>query len=389
MQATDVVIIGGGPAGLCFARSLAGSGLSVTVVERQSRALVAEPTFDGREIALTHASRQILEALGIWQHIHPSDISPLRQAKVMNGSSPFALNFSATEVEGQDLGWLVPNHRIRKAVWQSLVELGDVTLIDGASVRSLAPRAACSVVSLDDGRQLSAKLVVAADSRFSSSRRQMGIGAQTREFGKSMLVCRVRHTRPHAHVAWEWFGYERTLALLPLEGDTASVVVTLPPIQVEALAALDDAAFGHEVAGFFEHRLGAMTPISTRHVYPLVGVYADRFVAERYALIGDAAVGMHPVTAHGFNLGLQSQWRLSRALRDAVAVGADVGAPTLLARYEREHRLASRPLYEATNLVAALYNDSRLPARWARNAALRLAHGVRPFRKLISAHLTQ
>lgn len=389
MQTTDVLIIGGGPAGLCCARALAGSGLGVVVVERQPRALLAAPAFDGREIALTHASRQILQALGIWQRIEPADISTLRHARVTNGASPFALNFSATEAHAQELGWLVPNHLVRQAAWHSLAGQSQLQVIDQAQVRSLRPQSTHSVVTLDDGRELSAKLVVAADSRFSSSRRQMGIGAQTRDFGKSMLVCRMRQTLPHRHVAWEWFGYERTLALLPLNGDSASVVITLPPAQIEALRDLDESAFAATVSGFFEHRFGAMTPISGRHVYPLVGVYADRFVAERYALIGDAAVGMHPVTAHGFNLGLQSQWRLASALSEAAAAGGDIGAPALLAGYQQGHRRLARPLYEATNLVASLYNDSRLPARWLRAAGLRIAQRVGPFRRLISAHLTQ
>jgi len=120
-----------------------------------------------------------------------------------------------------------------------------------------------------------------------------------------------------------------------------------------------------------------------------VGVYAHRFAAHRYALAGDAAVGMHPVTAHGFNFGLQSQQRLVKEIAAAAARGGDIGAPAVLARYERGHRLATRPLYEATNAIAALYNDSRLPARLLRGAALRAAHGVAPFRKMIAAHLTQ
>ena len=388
-QPVDVVVVGAGPAGLCFARALAGSGLQVALVEQQPRAALAEAAFDGREIALTHASRQILETLGIWQRLDPAEISPLRDAKVMDGRSPFALTFAATQRDTQDLGWLVPNHLIRRAAWASVQDQPGVQILDEARVAGIVPGAGRSVVTLADGRRLTARLVVAADSRFSSTRRMLGIGARMRDFGKSMLVCRMQIEVPHQHTAWEWFGYGRTMALLPLNGDQASAVITLPPRQIEALMAQDPARFGHSISGLFEQRLGAMVPSAVPVAYPLVGVYAHAFVGDRCALIGDAAVGMHPVTAHGFNLGLAGAHRLANVLNQAAARGGDIGAAAGLASFERGHRLASRPLYEATNAIAALYTDDRLPARVLRRAGLRLAQGVTPFRQLIAAHLTQ
>lgn len=388
-QPVDVVVVGAGPAGLCFARALAGSGLQVALVEQQPRAALADAAFDGREIALTHASRQILETLGIWQRLDPAEISPLRDAKVMDGRSPFALTFAATQRDTQDLGWLVPNHLIRRAAWASVQDQPGLQLLDETRVAGVVPGAGRSVVTLADGRRLAARLVVAADSRFSSTRRMLGIGARMRDFGKSMLVCRMQIEVPHQHTAWEWFGYGRTMALLPLNGDQASAVITLPPRQIEALMAQDPARFGQSITDLFEQRLGAMVPSAAPVAYPLVGVYANAFVGDRCALIGDAAVGMHPVTAHGFNLGLAGAHRLANVLNQAAARGGDIGAPAGLASFERGHRLASRPLYEATNAIATLYTDDRLPARMLRRAGLRLAHGVTPFRQLIAAHLTQ
>jgi ubiquinone biosynthesis UbiH/UbiF/VisC/COQ6 family hydroxylase len=388
-QPVDVVVVGAGPAGLCFARALAGSGLQVALVEQQPRAALADAAFDGREIALTHASRQILEALGIWQRLDPAEISPLRDAKVMDGSSSFALTFAATQRDTQDLGWLVPNHLIRRAAWASVQDQPGLQLLDGTRVAGVVPGAGRSVVTLADGRRLAARLVVAADSRFSSTRRMLGIGARMRDFGKSMLVCRMQIEVPHQHTAWEWFGYGRTMALLPLNGDQASAVITLPPRQIEALMAQDPARFGQSITDLFEQRLGAMVPSAAPVAYPLVGVYANAFVGDRCALIGDAAVGMHPVTAHGFNLGLAGAHRLANVLNQAAARGGDIGAAAGLVSFERGHRLASRPLYEATNAIATLYTDDRLPARMLRRAGLRLAQGVTPFRQLIAAHLTQ
>ncbi len=388
LPSVDVVVAGAGPAGLCFARSLAGSGLQVALVEQQPRAALAEAAFDGREIALTHASRQILQRLGIWDRLDPAQISALRDAKVMDGGSPFALTFAAHQRDAQDLGWLVPNHLIRRAAWDSVQGQPGLELLDRCSVQQVSPGPQHSVVTLSDGRQLAASLVVAADSRFSSTRRLLGIGARLRDFGKSMLVCRMQIEVPHQHTAWEWFGYGRTLALLPLNGDQASAVITLPPRRIEALMGQDQASFGRSISALFEHRLGAMQPVARPVAYPLVGVYANAFAGDRCALIGDAAVGMHPVTAHGFNLGLLSQDRLARTLRAAQRRGRDIAAPAGLVAYERAHRLASRPLYEATNAIATLYTDDRLPARLLRRAGLRLAHGVAPFRQLIAAQLT-
>ncbi len=389
MRAVDVLVVGAGPAGLCLARGLADTGLSVTLVELQPAAALAEPAFDGHEIALTHASRQIMRGLGLWERLDPAQVSPLRSARVMNGASPFALGFAAGNENVDELGWLVPNHLIRRAAWEAVQGQAGLELVDGAKVTAIETGDAANTVVLDDGRRLSARLVVAADSRFSATRRMMGIGARMRDFGKSMLVCRLDHEQPHHHAAWEWFGYGRTLAMLPLPGEQCSAVITLPPQGIQELMAMDDAAFGNAVTGFFEQRLGRMRPVGARHVYPLVGVYAHRFAAHRYALAGDAAVGMHPVTAHGFNFGLQSQQRLVKEVATAAARGGDIGAAAVLARYERGHRLATWPLYEATNAIATLYNDSRLPARLLRGAALRAAHGVAPFRKMIAAHLTQ
>lgn len=389
MKHVDVAVIGAGPAGLSFARSLAGSGLSVALIEQQDRQRLADPAFDGREIALTHASRQLMERLGQWSRIPAGEVSPLCDARVMNGSSPFALTFAADVGEAGELGWLVPNHLIRRAAWAAVQGQQGLEFIDNATLAAVRTAADGVTLTLVDGERLSARLLVAADSRFSSTRRLLGIGARMRDFGKTMLVCRMRHERAHHHAAWEWFGYGRTMALLPLHGDRAGAVLTLPPRRVEALMAMDEVAFSAAITECFEGRLGTMVQDGSRHAYPLVAVYAERFAGERCALIGDAAVGMHPVTAHGFNFGLQGQARLAKAIVEAAAAGRDIGAPALLAGYERGHRLATRPLYEATNAIASLYTDDRLPARLLRDGALRAASVMAPFRRAIAAHLTQ
>src|SRR5690606_206971 len=154
-------------------------------------------------------------------------------------------------------------------------------------------------------------LLVAADSRFSSTRRAMGIPVAMHDFGKTMLVCRVRPGRAHEGVAWEWFGQGQTRALLPLNEGLASAVLTVTGAEAERLQGLSPAEYAAELEARYEGRFGSMPLEGAVHAYPLVATWAHRFVGTRFALVGDAAVGMHPVTAHGFNLGLASVERLA------------------------------------------------------------------------------
>lgn len=385
----DIVIIGAGPAGLCFARSLAGSGLRTALVERQEESALIAPADDGREIAITHHSQRLLRELGLWRRLQQNEIGTLRDAMVLDGNDREGLMFRHDEAGKSQLGWLLCNHAIRRAAYAEVLELPEVERITGARVSAVRSGSDGVAVSLDNGDTLRAQLLVAADSRFSEARRAMGVAADMHDFGKTMLVVRVRHDVPHAQVAWEWFGHGQTLALLPLHDlHTSSVVLTLPPQAMQALLAMDDVALEAAMAERFQHRLGAMRVAGPRCAYPLVGVYARRFVAERFALIGDAAVGMHPVTAHGFNFGLLGQDTLARELCAAVVAGQPFWAPSLLQRYERQHRLATRPLYLATQLLAGLYTDDRRPARFVRKLTLGAGARLGPFKRMVMSGLT-
>ncbi len=394
---TDVVIVGAGPAGLCLANALSGAGLSIVLVEQQSHDALREPAFDGREIALTQKSVAYLKTLGVWARIGAHAKSQLADARVLNGSSTFALKIGHALSGHDELGWLVSNHLIRRAAFDALEHLRE----SGAAIRMMASERVIDVdtdacgarVRLESGATIAAQLVVAADSRFSATRRMMGIAADMHDFGKSMLVCCMTHDMPHDHAAWEWFGHRQTLALLPMNPDPesgahrSSVVVTLHARDIERLSQLDADAFDREIERRFERRLGAMSLRTTRHVYPLVSVYPKRFVAKRFATAGDAAVGMHPVTAHGFNFGLAGIEILSRAIRDARAAGLDIAGDALLARYEQRHRQETRPLYLITRFITEVYTRDSLPARIARDALLRIGEKVTPFKRAVAMSL--
>lgn len=268
----DIVIIGAGPAGLCFVRSLAGSGLRIALVERQQEAALVAPADDGREIAITYHSRRLLRELGLWARLREEEIGTLRDAMVLDGDDRDGLMFRHGESGQPQLGWLLPNHAIRRAAYAEVMALPEVRRVTGVRVTSVRTGADGAEVALDNGESLHALLVVAADSRFSETRRAMGIAASMRDFGKTMLVLRMRHAVSHEQTAWEWFGFGQTLALLPLHDQhTSSVVLTLPPQQMQALLAQDDATVGIEMAERFQQRLGALSVAGPRCAYPLVG----------------------------------------------------------------------------------------------------------------------
>ncbi|MGX5804205.1 5-demethoxyubiquinol-8 5-hydroxylase UbiM [Bradyrhizobium sp. Arg314] len=387
MTSFDIVVVGAGPVGLAFAASLAASDLKVALIERQSIAGLAQPAFDGREIALTHASVKILRELGAWEAIPHSEKSPLLGARVLNGSSPFALSFDAPAGSAKPLGILVPNHWIRSALFSVVHTQEHAHIFPGCNVVAAQINPGDATVTLSDGRRIKAQLLVAADSRLSVLRDLLGIAADINRLGRSMLICRVRHDLHHNRIATELFDHKQTIAMLPLAEGVSSLLVTLSASEVSRLVLMNDPAFLAEITQRCQGRLGKMSLASGRHAYSLVTTWADRFWAPRAALLGDAAVGMHPVTAHGFNIGLGGQHRLAKSILTARRKGTDIADPTLLRRYETRLRLSAAPLYHATNMLVKLYTDERPLAQAARHLGLRLGQNLPFIRYGISAAL--
>lgn len=388
-EGCDLLIIGAGPVGLSLALSLRGTGLAVRLVERQSEDSLADPAYDGREIALSLRSVEILKQLGAWSRIPADKKSPLRAAKVMDGSSKAMLHFNPDAVGEDKLGFFVANRDIRRALFAEQQDAGEAEMITGAEVTGLCNALRGGSVTLADGRRVETGLIVAADTRFSRARRMAGITASRHDFGQTMIVTKVRFERPHEHVAWECFLPGGALALLPLNNREASLVQTFAPPEAGRQMDLEIEDYLARANQRLKQPFGRITSLSKRFAHPLVGVYARDFVRPGFALIGDAAVGMHPITAHGFNLGVQGQSILAGQIRNAIKRGRGPADPDALTGYEREQRRLSEALYWSTLAIAELSARDELPAKLLRRALLDGGRLFAPARRMIVKNLTQ
>ncbi len=387
----EVIIVGAGPTGLSFAASLAAENINVLVIEQQGLNQITEPVIDGRDIALTHYSKKILTDMQVWEQFDSGDISTIKHAQVLDGESTYPLEFSSRSTLGAQgsLGFIIPNYRIRQVLYDHVKGLGNVDIITSVSVKNAYSIQAGVIAELDNGDQVGCDLLVAADSRFSALRRQMGIAASMRDFGRSVIVCQAEHEQNNPQIAYECFRYGSTLAVLPVNEKTASIVVTLPTDQANAVMHKSPEHFSAMISNQFERRLGQMTIKGERYSYPLIGVLARSFIAERFALIGDAAVGMHPVTAHGFNLGQRGQYLLANQVIEAHRRGESIACDYVLKAYNREHQRHCRPMYFGTNLLVQLFTDDKPVAKFIRKTVMHVSNNLPPLKRSITNRLTE
>lgn len=389
----DIIIVGAGPAGLAFARHFKGSDLQIAIIEKSPLEKIAHPAYDGREIALTHRSREIMLNLGAWQRIPSDEIYKLADAKVYNGDFKYALHFKVPKdlsvlTSIDRLGNLISNHNIRQAFYDEVKDLPNVQILTQKTLQTIKTNTTGISVHLDDGTVLTGSLLIGADSRLSFVRRELGIGAQMNDFGRTVIVFRVSHPLSNEATAKECFLYGRTLALLPLTDNLTNCVITLDNTQADELLKMTGDELALEVQRMMGDGLGKLTLAGTVHYYPLMGVHAKRFVATRSALIGDSAVGMHPVTAHGFNLGLMGANTLATLILDAHHKGQNIASETLLQKYNRHHQAHTRPLYHGTNLMVKLFTDDSTPMKAVRDLTLRVSNHLPPVKRWIAGQLT-
>jgi len=267
--------------------------------------------------------------------------------------------------------------------------LSNVEIITEAEVEDIKTDSEKAQVFLKDNRVLEAALVLAADSRFSKSRGKMGISCDMHDFAKNMIVCKMEHEKSHENMALEYFFDDRVMALLPLQGNFSSVVITVGKKEAAELVNLSEAEFNRDIENYLGKNLGKFTLASQRYSYPLVSIYADKFISNRFALIGDAAVGMHPVTAHGYNLGLLGQNILFEEIKKAVESGADIGSAAVLEKYNQNHLRETKLMYRGTNFIVDLFTNNSVSAKLLRKFMIKTANSkFLPFKSIIANRLT-
>lgn len=389
----DVLIVGAGPIGLSVANALSGLGLKIALIERHPLDTIKAPPFDGREIAVTHRTKAIMQDLRQWQRLDDSQIYFLRRARVLNGNSPFMLKFDVPNSLAKPidtLGFLISNQFIRQVAYEAVADKlgGEIDAFFDTKIKQVGTNANYAHIELESGRVLHGKLMIGADSRLSFVRKTLGVSADMHDFGRTVMVFRTTHTHSNDNAAHEGFYYGKTLAVLPLGEYQSSMVITIDNKKVDDIKKLNKAQLAFEMESWLGGRLGKMTVTSDIHDYPLIGVHARSFYGNRFALVGDAAVGMHPVTAHGYNLGMESVKILSDLIANAIKDGKDLASPTLLRHYSHTHSLKTLPMYHGTNAIVKLYTDDSTPAKVVRHLGLRVSNGFLPIKRLISEQLT-
>ena len=377
----DIVVVGAGPTGIAFACGFADTNLKVAIIDKSPREIIANPKIDGREIALTHHSVKVLKKLNVWRYISNKSISVIKEARVLDGDSNYFLNFDHQEIQKKCLGYLIPNYIIKKNLYKRLRNIPNITLISKAECSSININKQYASIVLSSGKKIKTSLIVAADSRFSKMLSKMGISAFIRNFDKDMIVCRMEHEKPHKNIAYEFFRYNQTQASLPYIKNQSSIITTATKDLSSNLMKMNKKEFNKEMEGNFNNFFGKMKIIGKRYSYPLVTTYTKKFVSHRFAVIGDAAVAMHPVTAHGFNLSLKGLEILINEIKSAIKRKTDIGLIAVLKNYQSKlHRIAA-PLYLTTNSIVNLYTSTILPAIITRQLMLRLANTVKPIKQ--------
>ncbi|WP_410218287.1 UbiH/UbiF/VisC/COQ6 family ubiquinone biosynthesis hydroxylase [Paracoccus sp. (in: a-proteobacteria)] len=355
-QQFDVLIAGGGLNGPTLALALAGAGLSVAVVDPRPVTARADAAFDGRAYALAVASVRLLTALKLWNTLS-GDSQPIRQVKASqgragDGAGPFFLHFDSAETENGPVGHMLEDRFLFRAL---MAEMEDkVTHLPGIAVTGQQPGSSGILVTLSDGRQVQARLLVGADGRQSGVAGRAGIRRQGWDYGQTALVAAIDHDLPHEGTAHQYFMATGPLAILPLPGNRSSVVWSETRANAAAITALEDDEFLSVLRPRFGDFLGSISLAGLRFSYPLSLSLAERYAAPRVVLVGDAAHGVHPVAGQGLNLGLRDVAALAEVLVEAARRGEDIGSDLVLERYQGWRR------FDATALALGMDGVNRL-----------------------------
>jgi len=364
----DIVIAGGGMVGTSLACALAPLSLRVAIVEPVPRTAAAQPSFDDRSTALSRSTQRMYEAMGLWDDIVAA-ATPVKRIHISDKGRFGFSHIDAQEQKVEALGYVVINRVLGAVLQQALDNVPNLDILCPAKMTkaSFGPDSATVSIEADDGKEkmLRCRLLVAADGVNSSVRDMIGIAAKKVSYGQRAVVGNLLPEKPLDYCAYERFTDQGPLALLPIADGRAGFVWTVSDDDAERVLSLDDAAFLAELQDAFGYRLGEFSRVGTRVAYPLVLSKAVRLAGTRAVLVGNAAHGLHPVAAQGFNLGLRDV----AALCDCIAE-YDLDDPELLQRYAAWRKGDQTKLVGFTDGLVRMFSDRSGPVKALRDIGM-------------------
>jgi len=381
MDRADVIIFGGGLVGLTLASALDSSGLSAIVVDPADPAPRSQTAFDGRTSAVSSSSMRMLETIGVADRLAEPGC-PINRIAVADGLKPGGLNFDSDDEH--PLGFMHENRNLRAAL-QARAEAGkNLWLLWKSRVTSADRGDHGVVVALEDGRKLSAPLLVAADGRNSRTREAAGINVARWKYDHQAIVSVLRHERPHDHVAYEIFYPTGPFALLPMNDDAgghrSAIVWSVPNDDASGWLSLNDEDFAAEAQAAMGGFLGKVEMLAPRSSFPLGFHHAAQITAQRLALVGDAAHAIHPIAGQGLNLGFRDVAALAQVLVEGARLGLDLGDRQLLDRYQRWRSLDALSVAFATDSLTRIYGIPGAAASAIRRLGMGLVGRISPLR---------
>lgn len=371
----DILVAGGGYVGLAVAAAIkqAAPHLAVEVVE-----ITPEDAWrrDPRASAIIAAASRMLDVLGAWQAILP-DAQPIEKMVITDSQTgdpvrPVFLTFDGeTGAAGEPFAHMVPNVAMVGALLDACARFG-VIVRNGVAVSGFTTGEASTEVTLSNGEKRSTRLLVACDGVRSKLRDMAGIKHIRWEYGQSGIVTTVEHERPHNGVAEEHFLPAGPFAILPLKGNRSSLVWTERTPDADRLVAGDDFLFEEELERRFGQKLGSLRVTGDKRAFPLGLTLARAFVAPRFALVGDAAHGIHPISGQGLNLGFKDVAALAETVVEADRLGLDIGSLAILERYQTWRRFDTFRMGVTTDVLNRLFSNDIGPVRLVRDLGLGL-----------------